>query len=190
MDKTNKKILRVAFFGDAMLSADDPEYKKAERTAEVLSENGYIIVNGGGPGIMAAATSGAKKAGGLVEVVILDPNKQPENYEGIDKNNVEYATKKYVTSDYPERLNKLMEVADAYVIIKGGTGTLSEVGMVLEQGKFDYGKHEPVIFVGKEWREIVKMIEEKMNFEKIEKNVVTVVDTPKEVLKVLATVES
>ncbi len=185
IDKTNKMIKRVAFFGDATLTEDSLEYQKALTTAALLSVNGYIIVNGGGSGIMAAATEGAKSVKGEVEIVIIDETKQPDNYEGIDKENFEYAQIKHVTDNYPARLSKLMEVADAYVVFKGGTGTLSEVGMVWEQGKFDYGNHEPVIFVGEEWREIVKLIETKMNYEEIEKKVVTVVNSPEEVLEML-----
>jgi len=188
--KTNKQIKRVAFFGDAEAKPFEDYYQTAMDTAELLASKGYIIVNGGGPGIMGASTQGAKKAGGKVELVVLDPEHAPNNYEGIDKENYEYANKIYTTKDYPERLNKLVEVADAYVIFKGGTGTLSEVGLVWEMAKFEYGHHEPLIFVGEEWREVVAAIIKNMNFEEIEKRVVTVVNSPKEVVSILAAVEN
>lgn len=190
MIKTSKKIRRVAFFGDADLKTDDRTYQTALKTAELLANNGYIIVNGGGPGIMGASTEGAKIAGGKVELVIINPNKEPNNYEGTDKDNLEYASKVYTTNTYEERLNKLIDIADAYVIFKGGTGTLSEVGMVWEMAKFNYGKHEPLIFVGNEWRGVVDTIQRNMNFEDKEKRVVMVVDTPDEVLSALTKVES
>ena len=131
------------------------------------------------------AASGAKNAGGKVEIVVINPSDQPGNYEGIDKNNLSLADEVIVTHDYQARMNKLMEIADTFIIFKGGTGTLSEVGLTWEMAKFDYGYHEPLIFVGPEWREIVTTLQKSMNYEKIEKNVVTVVDTPEEVLKVL-----
>lgn len=190
MQKTTKKIKRIAFFGDAEAKPFEDYYQIAVNTAELLANNGYIIINGGGPGIMAAATEGAKRVGGKVELVILDPEKNPENYEGVDKTNLEYADKIYMTKNYPDRLNKLVEIADAFVIFKGGTGTLSEVGLVWEMAKFEYGHHEPLIFVGKEWRAVVETIEKNMKFEEIEKRVVTIVEKPEEVMVTLAGVEN
>lgn len=185
MQTTSKKILRVGFFGDADLKPNSQAYKSAYDTAKLLAEAGYIVVNGGGPGIMGAATEGAIAGGGKVELVVMDPKKEPDNYEGIDDENLNLATKVYYENTYPNRLNKLVEIADAFVVFKGGTGTLSEVGLIWENAKFDYGHHEPVIFFGKEWREIIHLIEKNMNYEAIEKRVVTVVDTPEEVLEIL-----
>jgi len=190
MNKTNKKIIRVAFFGDATLGPKTKEYIIARDTAKMLVENGYIIVNGGGPGIMMAATQGAEAGKGQIELVVLDPDKNPENYEGIDQANLKYAKKVYTTNDYSERLNKLVEIADAFVVFKGGTGTLSEVGLIWEMAKFEYGNHEPLIFVGEEWKEVIKLLEEKMNYEEKEKRVVTTVKTAEEVLKALEQVEN
>jgi len=185
MQPTTKIIHRVAFFGDADLSSRNPAYQNAFTTAKLLAASGYIIINGGGTGIMEAATLGAKEAGGRVEIIVIDPPDQPGNYEGIDKNNLSLADEIIVTHDYQARMNKLMEIADAFIIFKGGTGTLSEVGLTWEIAKFDYGHHEPLIFVGPEWREVVATLQKNMNFESIEKNVVSVVDTPEEVLAVL-----
>lgn len=183
--KTIKRIERVAFFGDADLGPETEAYKTAKETAKLLAATGFIVVNGGGPGIMVAATLGAKEAGGKVELVILDPKYEPNNYEGTHDVNFKKADKVYTTKSYDERLNKLVEVADAFVVFKGGTGTLSEVGLVWEMAKFEYGHHEPVIFVGKEWKEIIELIEKKMNFEEKEKRVVATVEQPEEVVQIL-----
>jgi uncharacterized protein (TIGR00730 family) len=185
MQPTTKTIKRVAIFGGSDLLPADPAYKNALTTAKLLANSGYIIINGGGTGIMAAATLGAKKAGGRVEIVVINPPDQPGNYEGIDQNNLSQADEVIVTNDYQARMNKLMEIADAFVVFKGGTGTLSEVGLTWEIAKFDYGHHEPLIFVGPEWREVVTSLQKTMNYESIEKRVVTVVDTPEEILAVL-----
>jgi uncharacterized protein (TIGR00725 family) len=185
MIKTTKKIKKVAFFGDATIKFRDEAYILAFNTAKLLAENGYIIINGGGPGIMEASTLGAKKGGGQVELVVLDPKKEPENYEGINKKNVKLANKITYTSNYPSRLNKLIEIADAFVIFKGGTGTLSEAGLVWELAKFDHGHHEPIIFFGKEWQHIIPELTKEMNYDKLEKEVATIATTPQEVLDIL-----
>ena len=95
MEKTNKIIKRIAFFGDADLKPEDPTCKSAYSTAKLLAESGYIIVNGGGPGIMGAATSGAKAGNGVVELVVMDPKFAPDNYEGIDDANLKLSSKTY-----------------------------------------------------------------------------------------------
>jgi len=188
MEKTSKKIERVAFLGDATMGQRESDYALVKKTAELLAKNGIIVVDGGGSGVMRAATEGAKAGGGRVEVVIIDQNKEPGNYEGADEENLKLADEVYQTNNYQERLNKLVELADAFVVFRGGTGTLSEVGLVWEMAKFDYGHHEPVVFVGREWEAVVKTITEKMGFEEKEKRVVKVVMTAEEVWETLARV--
>lgn len=185
MIKTTKKIKRVAFFGDAEAKVSDQSYIDALATAQLLAKKGYIIVNGGGPGIMGAASIGAKNGGGRVEIVVMDPNKQPDNYEGIDQSNLESADRVYTTDTYSQRLNELIELADAFVIFNGGVGTLSEVGMTWEAAKLQYGHHEPLIFVGKQWAKVVEDLSKGMNFEEKEKRVIEVVEKPEEVLRAL-----
>lgn len=185
MIKTDKNIVRVAFFGDAIAKPTDDFYIQAKDTAKLLAKNGYIVVNGGGPGIMQAATLGAKEAGGRVEIVIINKENEPGNYEGTDSQNIDSSDKQYTTKDINSRTEKIVEIADAFVIFKGGTGTLSEVGLVWELAKFEYGHHEPLIFVGKEWSQVIKTIEKEMNFEEKEKRVVVTVEKPEEVLRAL-----
>ena len=190
MKKTNKKIVRVAFFGDAEASQKNEHYNIAKETASLLAKNGYIIANGGGPGVMLASTLGAKEAGGKVEVVVVNEDNVPENFEGRCEENMELADKVYEMANYENRLNKLVEIADAFVIFKGGTGTLAEVGLVWSWGKFDYGNHEPLIFVGKEWQQIVPIIVQSLGLETTEKRVYVIVSRPEEVLEKLAKVEN
>ena len=131
---------------------------------------------------MKAATQGAKEGGGKVEVVILDSAKKMGNYEGVDKENLKMADKVIKMKNYSERLNKLIEIADAFVIFKGGTGTISEIGMAWSAAKFNYGKHEPLIFFGKFWEKIIGGLIKELGLEKIEREVVTVVEKEEEVI--------
>jgi hypothetical protein len=184
--KTTKIIKRVAFFGDADAKKNDQHFEDAYNTAKLLAENGYIIVNGGGPGVMLASTLGAKAGNGRAEIVIIDEKvDMGENYEGSGTDNKAKADKIYRTNNIQNRTNKLVEIADAFVVFKGGTGTLSEVGLVWEIAKFNYGKHEPVIFFGKEWKEIVETMIRELDFEKKEQKVVALIDSSEEVLEII-----
>jgi len=184
--KTNKKIKRIAFFGDAEAKKDEQHFIDAFNTAKLLAKNGYIIVNGGGPGIMLAATLGAKEAKGRAEIVIIDEKiNMGENYEGSGKENKERANKIYRTKEIQERTGKLIEIADAYVIFKGGTGTMAELALVWEKAKFEYGKHEPLIFFGDCWKNTVENLVENLDFDSIERKVYTFADNPEEVLTIV-----
>lgn len=184
--ETRKKIKKVAFFGDAEARKTDQHFIDAFSTAKLLAEAGYIIVNGGGPGVMLAATLGAKEEKNKVEIVIIDEKfDMGTNYEGSDKENINKASKIYKTNNIQDRTEKIVEVADAYVIFKGGTGTMAELALVWEKAKFEYGKHKPLIFFGECWRNIIEDLVENLSFDKIEKKVYDMAETPEEVLKII-----
>jgi predicted Rossmann-fold nucleotide-binding protein len=180
--KTKKIIKKIVFFGDAEAKKTDQHFIDAFNTAKLFAENGYTIVNGGGPGIMLAATLGAKAGKGRVEIVVLDPKKKPENYEGFNKENNDLADKTYVEEDYPTRLNKLIDVGDAFIVFNGGVGTLSEVGLAWQMAKFEYGKHEPLIFFGKQLEDLIEELVIGLKFDKIENKLYEIVLTPEEAL--------
>jgi hypothetical protein len=185
--KTNKIIKRVAIFGDAEAKKTDQHFIDAYNTAKLLAENGYIIVNGGGPGVMLAATLGAKAGGGKVETVILDPKKKPKNFEGFNVENHNLTDKEYKTKNYPERLNKLIDVGDVFVVFDGGIGTLSEVGMAWQMAKFEYGdrKHEPLIFFGENLANLIKKMRVSLEFDSLEEKLYQIVYSSEEVLKTI-----
>jgi uncharacterized protein (TIGR00725 family) len=132
------KIKKVAIFGDADAKNNQMHYKSAYKIAKKLAENGIGIVNGGGPGVMKAATLGAKDGSGQSTIVIIDPLKEPKNFEGTDKENFKKATKVIKTKNFDERILKLFDIADAYVVMKGGTGTIVEMALCWQKAKFNY----------------------------------------------------
>jgi len=183
--KTNKIIKKVAIFGDAEAKKTDQHFIDAYNTSKLLAQNGYTIVNGGGGGVMLAATLGAKEVGGKVEIVILDPKKKPANFEGYNKENHDLADKIYSTLSYPERLNKLIEVGETFVIFNGGVGTLSEIGLSWQMAKFDFGHHEPLIFFGDQMNSVIEELVKSLNYDSIEKKLYEIVLTPEDVLKTI-----
>lgn len=173
-------IKNVAFFGDAHIPPGDPTYKAAYETAKLLAENGYTIVDGGGPGVMNAATAGAQAGGGPTLAVTFEPVSAP-GYEGRYIKNV--PDKEIVTTNYIDRMFKLMEYGDIFVIFKGGSGTISEFGAAWVLAKLYYGHHKPFILFGSFWAEIIDILRKYMNLDKTELSVFEIVDTSGEVLK-------
>lgn len=172
-------IKNIAFFGDAGVPKSDPVYKDAFEIAKILASNGYTIVNGGGPGVMDASTEGAKEVHGESLSVTFYP-KEATGFEGRYVGNV--TDKEIITSSYIDRMFKLMEHADAYIIFKGGTGTISEFGTAWALAKLYYGHHKPFILYGTFWREIIKVLKKNLNISSKELDVFKIVEDRNEVL--------
>lgn len=154
-----KKIKAVTLFGYANAGPESALYKSAFEVAKGIAAAGIEVVNGGGPGVMRAATEGAHAAGGVASVATFYP-KLMEHFEGKDKLNK--ADKEIVMNNYVDRTLKLLELGDAYIIFNGGTGTLSELGMAWGLAYLYLGKHKPLIFYGGFWYPILEELVDKM----------------------------
>lgn len=159
------EIKSVAIFGSADIDENSEVYKQAFEVSRLLAQQGYRVVNGGGPGVMQAATLGAKEAGGKTLTVTFAPENAP-NFEGAAGINV--ADDTMVASDYTERVGMLIKNADAFVIFKGGTGTLSEWAMVWLLAHIYYGQHKPFVMVGDFWHEVIDMIKKHFLVDEVE----------------------
>lgn len=175
---SQKFIKNIAFFGDADISEADETYKCAFDVAEMLAKEGYVIVDGGGPGVMEAATSGAKKGGGKTISVTFDPINAP-GFEGKYIGNV--TDKEVVTTNYIERMFKLMEYSDMFIMFKGGSGTISEFGTAWVLAKLYAPRHKPFILFGDFWIEIIDAFRKNMYIDSTEMSVFEICRTREEV---------
>lgn len=164
----NKLIKNIAFFGDADITESNETYTSAFKLAEILAKEGYTIVNGGGPGVMEAATNGAEINGGQTITVTFDPTNAP-GFEGRYVGNV--PDEEIVTTNYIERMFKLMEMGDIFIIFKGGTGTISEFGTAWVLAKLYYGCHKPFILFGDFWIEIIDVLKKNLYLDSNEMSV-------------------
>lgn len=180
--KEERLIKTVTCLGFADAQPGEKLYNDAIEVGKALAEAGYTVANGGGPGVMRATTLGAKQAGGKVVGVTFYP-KDVANFEGRDKNNK--IDEEITTENYLERTLKLLEVGQAYVIFKGGTGTISEFGMAWGLARLYFGHHKPLILYGKFWENIMAAFISNMRMRPEEFQVYRVVDSPEEVTKSL-----
>ncbi len=175
-------IKNIAFFGDANISETDEAYKDAFEVAEALGQKEYVIVDGGGPGVMEAATSGARKGGGKTISITFDPV-GATGYEGRYIKNV--TDTEVVTTNYIERMFKLLEYGDVFIIFKGGSGTVSEFGTAWVLAKLYFGHHKPIILYGDFWAEILDVFRKNMNIDSTEMSVFEICTTRDEVLNAI-----
>lgn len=109
----------VSIFGSARTKPDHPYYQRTEKIARLLSDSGFTVISGGGPGIMEAANKGAfPGAGPSVGLNIELPFEQSGNgYQDIGITFKTFFMRKVMFVKY----------ASAYVVMPGGFGTMDEL---------------------------------------------------------------
>jgi len=180
------KFKNITIFGYADAKEDDQVWKDAFATSKLLAENGYTIVNGGGPGVMKASTLGAKEGGGKVIGVSFYPKNAP-NFEGRDLTNP--IDEEIKTEHYLGRTLKLLGMGDVYVTFKGGTGTISEFGMAWGLARLYFGHHKPFILFGDFWNNLLSAFEKNMYIRGEELKVYQIAKTPEQVLAEIKNLE-
>ncbi len=176
-----KKVKRIAFLGGAGWAENSKVFKEAYEVAKVLAQNGYLIVNGGGPGVMRASTLGAKSVeDNLVVAVTYHPAKRKKNYEGIDPKNP--FDLEIMTLDYFDRTKVMLQNSDMHIVFNGGTGTLSELGMTWASSRIHEEDRKPIVLFGDFWKEILTVVDKHMLIRPGEDKLLKICNSPQEVL--------
>lgn len=170
----------VSVFGSARTKEDNEYYKLAEEVAYQLTQNGYGVITGGGPGIMEAGNRGAKRGAGIsVGLNIELPFEQHSN-PYIDRD-------KSIDFDY-FFVRKVMFVkyAQAFIALPGGMGTLDELFEALTLIQTKKIDRFPIILLGADyWTGLVDwikgtMLAKEKNISPEDLDLFKVVDTPQE----------
>lgn len=145
----------ISVFGSARTKPEDKYYKEAVKLSELIVQNGYGVITGGGPGIMEAGNKGAyDKSGKSIGLQIQLPFEASAN-EYIDK----LVTCRYFFT----RKVFFLKYAQAFVAFPGGYGTLDELFETLTLVQTGHMRPVPVVLVGKEyWKGMVKWIKKTM----------------------------
>lgn len=170
----------VSIFGSARTQNDSKYYKLAEDSARLLTERGYGVISGGGPGIMEAANKGAFEAGGKsVGLNIELPFEQFHN-KFIDRD-------KLLSFDYFFiRKVMFMKYSQGFIVLPGGFGTMDEMFEALTLIQTGKIARFPIVLVGTEYwgglMEWVKthMLSTEKNISEEDLNLYRMVDTAEE----------
>jgi uncharacterized protein (TIGR00730 family) len=146
----------VTIFGSSRPRENDPEYAEARNIGRALAQAGFVVCNGGYAGIMEATARGAKEAGGETIGVTVDIFARMAN-QWIDK--------EIRKVSLVERIEVLADSADAYVILKGGTGTLLELAYVWEFINKRFIPEKPIVIYGEFWGKVVETLKEELLWE-------------------------
>jgi uncharacterized protein (TIGR00730 family) len=169
----------VSMFGSARFRADHPCYILGESIGRLLSDAGFSVVSGGGPGLMEAFNKGAYAGRSLsVGLNIQLPHEQIANdYQDISLFFRHFFSRKVMFVKY----------ASAYVVLPGGFGTLDELAEILTLTQTGKSRKIPIILVGSDfWSGLVNWFKEKLveegTIDPADLDLFRVVDEPQQVV--------
>ena len=172
----------VSIFGSARTAPDSPYYQLTEKIARQLSDAGFSVISGGGPGIMEAANKGAFHGKSpSVGLNIQLPHEQRSNgFQDISQSFRHFFARKYM----------FVRFADAYVVMPGGFGTLDELLEALTLIQTGKARKIPIILVHKpfwngmvDWFRATLVSEGMIDPEDID--LIQVIDTPAEIVEAI-----
>ncbi len=175
----------VSIFGSARTKPDNKYFKLAEEIAYKLTQHGYGIITGGGPGIMEAGNLGAKKSGGSsVGINIALPYEQQPNMF-IDSD-------KLITFDhFFVRKVMFIKYAQGFIVLPGGFGTLDELFEAITLIQTEKIEKFPIVLMGTEyWEGLINwvrnvMLEDEANISPEDLDIFRIVNTADEAVEII-----
>ncbi len=171
-----KKIITV--FGSSKPVDNEEQYLTAYSLSKQLAQSGFDICTGGFHGIMEAASKGAVEGGAEAIGVTVNLWKGRTN---------KYLTKEITCVTLFERIDKLIELGDGFVVLQGGTGTLLELAAVWEYFNKGLLDQKPIACHSKIWKTIVSEMNEQMKLEGRNFDMVKAFDSTEEIVNYLKT---
>src|SRR5438128_2464283 len=148
----------VTVFGGSRVEPDSDEYLQAQSLGRALAQRGFDVVTGGYNGVMEAVSRGAKEAGGHVVGVTVDVI--ATNFQRLPNS---YLDQEVRTAALLERIDKLVELGAAYVVLPGGAGTLAELGVVWNLALLGALHDKPLIVVGRGWERVLNVMVDELH---------------------------
>ncbi len=175
----------VSIFGSARTKNNNHYYDQAENIAFLLTQKGYGVITGGGPGIMEAANKGAKRGGGKsIGLNIELPFEQSAN--------------KYIDNDKLINFNYFfvrkvifMKYAQGFIVLPGGFGTFDELFEALTLIQTKKICKFPIVLVGKSfWNGMIDWIkntvlENEENISEEDLDLFQIVDSSEDAVKII-----
>jgi len=151
MSLSTKPVITV--FGTSKAVEGDAVFELAMEAGRALAAAGFDIANGGYGGTMLASAQGAAKAGAQVFGVTCKAFRRGKANP--------YVSTELSTENLDQRLKKLVEIGDGYLVLPGGTGTLLELAHVWEHKhkRFETA-NKPIVVMRDFWLPLVTMMEQ------------------------------
>jgi uncharacterized protein (TIGR00730 family) len=169
----------VSVFGSARVAPGSPYYRLAEEVSRLLSEAGFAVISGGGPGVMEASNKGAFAGPSAAIGLNIDlPREQSGNrYQDISLRFKHFFARKVM----------FVKFATAFIILPGGFGTLDELFEALTLVQTGKTRKMPIILMHSPyWRGLTEWIRERLLGEAMidpgDADLLQVIDEPRAVV--------
>lgn len=167
----------ITSFGSAFIKPEEALYGDIIEFGKIIGSCGWTLYCGGHGGSMEAISKGVKSAGGKTIGVTVEEWTTPVN---------EYIDEIIKTPSLMHRIMKLTSIADAYIIFKGGTGTLVELSLTLELMNKKTMDEKPIIFYSDFWLGLTEILKlDSPALEKLVEKNVKFITSPKELLSII-----
>ncbi|MEO8717105.1 MAG: TIGR00730 family Rossman fold protein [Burkholderiales bacterium] len=172
----------VSLFGSARVAPGTPYYRLAEEVSRLLSEAGFAVISGGGPGVMEASNKGAF-AGPSPSIglnIDLPREQQANRYQDISMRFKHFFARKVM----------FVKFATAYIVLPGGFGTLDELFEALTLVQTGKTRKMPIILMhAPYWRGLLEWIRDRLLAEAMidaaDADLLQVIDEPRAVVEAI-----
>ncbi len=143
----------VVVFGDSKGKPGEALYDSARALGAAIAEEGWVICNGGYGGTMEAGCRGAVEASGD-KAETIGVTCKAFGRRGVSS----WVRNEIHTDNLNQRLTKLVELGDGYVVLIGSTGTLLELACVWEMMNKKFIPKRPIVLLGDYWKPLIDTI--------------------------------
>ncbi len=170
----------VTVFGSSQPVEGDADYAVAFELGERLAAAGFSVCNGGYGGIMEASARGAKSRGGRTIGI---------TFRSAGRNANRWIDEVIEMNSLLERLQKLIALGDAYVVLPGGTGTMLELAAVWEFINKNMMPAKPAVALGPFWKDVIRTLRDQLRAEgsAAAAEAIVLADSPQQCVEILRT---
>lgn len=181
-EQLSSVVPSVSVFGSARTPADHPDYAFTETVCRQLSDKGFTVVTGGGPGIMEAGNKGAQagKSHSVGLNIVLPREQVPNAYQDLSLHYRHFFSRKVMFLKY----------ACAHVVMPGGFGTMDELMEILTLVQTGKVRRVPIILVrGAFWQGLIDWFRDTLaargtiNVDDLD--LLKIVETPEEIIEII-----
>lgn len=167
-------------FGSSRSSEGDADYAQARELGYLLAETGFTICSGGFGGSMEAVSRGAREGGGQTIGVTVDVIKR----SGRSGN--AWLDEEVRTESIFRRIEHMVTIADGFVTLPGGAGTLAEMSLTMNLLYLGALAPKPLVLLGPDWQALMEFFFARLHGSDPERRLLTYAGTPAEATAILA----